>query len=233
MSLSVADILAQSSNVGAVKIGLEVRGLEFDRWVRRFGFGSRPGSQFPGEEQASPPRRVLAPRSATWRSGRDCRDADPDGAAYSAIANGVRCAKKARGPRGWNGVDPPSATGDRRADGGLRARDARGVLALPTARRRSRSRLYARRQDRDAQKAEDGGYFESDFVASFVGFAPVSDPKLLVAIVVDEPEAATTAARPPRSAAIHGEFALPHLGVPRARARTSACIPNHHAWTAS
>ena len=49
-----------------------------------------------------------------------------------------------------------------------------------------------------AEKAVEGGYSESDFVASFVGFAPVEEPGLLAVIVVDEPRAATTAARSPR-----------------------------------
>jgi cell division protein FtsI/penicillin-binding protein 2 len=66
-----------------------------------------------------------------------------------------------------------------------------------------------------AEKAEDGGYSESDFVASFVGFAPVSDPKLLVAIVVDEPEGSYYGGEVAAPAfGDIAEFALPHLGVP-------------------
>ena len=36
---TVADILARSSNVGAVRIGLRLGATRFDKWVRRFGFG--------------------------------------------------------------------------------------------------------------------------------------------------------------------------------------------------
>ena len=51
-TLTVAQILAQSSNVGAVKIGPAKLGAErFDRWVRRFGFGDPTGIDFPGEER--------------------------------------------------------------------------------------------------------------------------------------------------------------------------------------
>ena len=35
---------------------------------------------------------------------------------------------------------------------------------------------------------ENGGYSKTKFVASFVGFAPAKDPKLLVAVMVDEPQ---------------------------------------------
>src|SRR6476619_2968438 len=44
-------MLAQSSNVGTVKIGLEEGGRRFDGWVRRFGFGKPTGIDLPGEER--------------------------------------------------------------------------------------------------------------------------------------------------------------------------------------
>ena len=43
VSLSVADILAQSSNVGAVTIGLKLGSDDFDHWIRAFGFGRPTG----------------------------------------------------------------------------------------------------------------------------------------------------------------------------------------------
>jgi len=54
-TLTVAQILAQSSNVGAVKIGLELGAQHFYDWVRKFGFASPTGVQFPGEEQGIVP----------------------------------------------------------------------------------------------------------------------------------------------------------------------------------
>src|SRR4029079_2899133 len=49
-TLSVADILAQSSNVGTVMIGQELGDNEFGRWVSKFGFGQHTGIDYPGEE---------------------------------------------------------------------------------------------------------------------------------------------------------------------------------------
>ena len=49
MTLAAADILAQSSNVGAVKIGMRLGDRRFDHWVRRFGFGKPTGIELPGE----------------------------------------------------------------------------------------------------------------------------------------------------------------------------------------
>jgi cell division protein FtsI/penicillin-binding protein 2 len=67
-----------------------------------------------------------------------------------------------------------------------------------------------------AQVAENGTYSETKFVASFIGFAPAQDPRLLVAVIVDEPQGENyyggSVAAPAfgRIAA----FALPYLGVP-------------------
>ena len=67
-----------------------------------------------------------------------------------------------------------------------------------------------------AQKVVNGTYSDTQFVASFVGFAPAADPKLLVAIVADDPTVGSyyggTVAAP-----AFGEiakFALPYLGIP-------------------
>jgi len=65
-----------------------------------------------------------------------------------------------------------------------------------------------------AEKAEDGTYSESRYVASFVGFAPAQNPKLLVAVVVDEPTFVHTGGEV--AAPVFGEiaeFALPYLGI--------------------
>ena len=65
-----------------------------------------------------------------------------------------------------------------------------------------------------AQKVVDGTYSDTQYVASFVGFAPAEDPKLLVSVVVDDPKrdhyGGTVAA--PAFGEI-AEFALPYLGI--------------------
>jgi cell division protein FtsI (penicillin-binding protein 3) len=66
-----------------------------------------------------------------------------------------------------------------------------------------------------SEVAEDGGYSETKFVASFIGFAPADDPRLLVSVIVDQPQGdyygGSVAA--PAFGEI-AEFALPYLGVP-------------------
>jgi cell division protein FtsI (penicillin-binding protein 3) len=221
VSLTVADILAQSSNVGAVKVGLATGPEKFDKWVRRFGFGEPTGIDFPGEE------RGIVPAVDDY-SGSTLGNL-PIGqglsvtpiqmaAAYSAIANGgtLRAPRlvleeggeHADAPRGHRVLDQRTAA---------RVREMlEGVLAPGgTAAEVEVPGYTLAGKTGTAQKAEDGGYSETDFVASFVGFAPARYPQFLVTIVVDEPQGSYYGGdvAAPAFGEI-AEFALPHLGIP-------------------
>ena len=66
-----------------------------------------------------------------------------------------------------------------------------------------------------AEKAIKGGYSKTDFIASFIGFAPAKDPRLLVAVMVDTPRGdiyGGTVAAPAFERIM--EFALPYLKIP-------------------
>jgi cell division protein FtsI (penicillin-binding protein 3) len=61
-----------------------------------------------------------------------------------------------------------------------------------------------------------GEYSKSAYVASFVGFAPASNPKLLCAVIIDEPQTGSIfggVVAAPAFGQIMG-FALPYLGIP-------------------
>jgi cell division protein FtsI/penicillin-binding protein 2 len=75
--------------------------------------------------------------------------------------------------------------------------------------------------------AVDGTYSKSRYIASFVGFAPAQHPRLLVAVVVDEPQVGSyyggTVAAP-----AFGEiakFALPYLRIPPDQSGASPSAP--------
>jgi cell division protein FtsI (penicillin-binding protein 3) len=66
-----------------------------------------------------------------------------------------------------------------------------------------------------AEKAENGTYSKTDFVASFIGYAPAKNPRLLVSVMVDEPRGdiyGGTVAAPAFERIM--EFALPYLKIP-------------------
>ena len=78
-------------------------------------------------------------------------------------------------------------------------------------------RLQARGQDRHGQQGRPatGGYSKTNYVASFVGFAPARNPQLLVAVMVDEPQGDIYGGRvaAPAFEKIVA-FALPYLRIP-------------------
>jgi cell division protein FtsI (penicillin-binding protein 3) len=221
VTLTVADILAQSSNVGAVKIGLEVGGERFDHWIRRLGFGEPTGVQLPAEEQGIVP-------AAEEYSGSTMGNL-PIGqglsvtpmqmaAAYAAIANGgvlrppqlvlEADGEKVAQEEGTRVIGEQTATQIRQM--------LEGVLAPGgTAAEVSVPGYNLAGKTGTAEKAVEGGYSESDFVASFVGFAPVDNPGLLAVIVVDEPRGSYYGGEvaAPAFGEI-AEFALPYLGIP-------------------
>jgi len=222
VDLSVSQILAQSSNVGAVTIGLKLGATKFSRWVSRFGFGRPTGIQFPAEE------RGIVPSYADY-SGSSIGNL-PIGqglsvtpiqmmAAYAAIANGgiLRQPQLLEQVDGQPVTEPP---GHRVINVGVAAEIRKmleGVLAPGgTASEVSVPGYTLAGKTGTAQVAENGGYSQTKFVASFMGFAPAANPRLLVAVIVDEPQG-TNYYGGSVAAPAFGEiatFALPYLGIP-------------------
>jgi cell division protein FtsI/penicillin-binding protein 2 len=66
-----------------------------------------------------------------------------------------------------------------------------------------------------ANKAVNGGYSDTRYVASFVGFAPAENPQLLVSVMVDEPQGAIYGGEVAAPAFQKiAAFALPYLRIP-------------------
>jgi len=218
---TVAQILAQSSNVGAVTIGLQVGAERFDRWIRRFGFGAPTDVGFPGEEQGLV--LDLGEYSGSTMGnlplGQGLSVTPMQMAsAYAAIADDgilrtprlvarVGNEKRARDGEGTRVISAATAAQVRTMlEGVVEAGGTASEVEVPGYQLAGKTGT--------AEKAENGGYSETDYVASFVGFAPAEDPELLVAVIVDEPlyEHSGGAVAAP----VFGEiasFALPYLGI--------------------
>jgi len=212
---TVADILAQSSNVGSVMIGLKLGAKHFDRWVRRFGFGRPTGVDLPGEEGGI----VLRPEHYSGSSMGNM----PIGqgiavtpmqmaAAYTAIANhGVM-----RPPYIVKGDRPKPRRVLKPRIAAQVSHMLEGVLAAGgTAEEAQVDGYTLAGKTGTAEKAIKGGYSKTDFIASFIGYAPAKDPRLLVAVMVDTPRGdiyGGTVAAPAFERIM--EFALPYLKIP-------------------
>lgn len=214
-TFSVADILSRSSNVGSVMIGLKLGAERFDRWVRRFGFGRPTGVDLPGEEGGI----VLRPDDYSGSSmgnmpiGQGIAVTPMQMAsAYTAIANhGVM-----RRPYVIEGNRPAPKRVLSNTTAEEVSQMLEGVLAAGgTAEEASVDGYTLAGKTGTAEKAIKGGYSKTDFIASFIGYAPAKDPRLLVAVMVDTPRGdyyGGTVAAPAFERIM--EFALPYLKVP-------------------
>jgi cell division protein FtsI (penicillin-binding protein 3) len=220
-TLSVAQILAHSSNVGAVTIGLQLGSERFSRWIDRFGFGRPTGVQFPAEEQGIVPEldEYSGSTMGNLPLGQGLSVTPMQMmAGYQAIANGGILRRPQLIER-IGDEEVPEQKG-RRVIGVEVAAQVRemleGVLAPGgTASEVSVPGYSLAGKTGTAEVAENGTYSETKYVASFIGFAPAQDPRLLVAVIVDQPQGeiygGSVAA--PAFGTIAG-FALPYLGVP-------------------
>src|SRR5437588_1053603 len=195
-SLTTAEILAQSSNVGAIKIGLLEGAPTFNAWVRRFGFGTRTGIELPGEERGLvlPLSRYSGSSMGNLPIGQGQLVTPLQMAsAYGTIANGgilrppyiVRAVdgRPQPQPRGQRVISPSTAAELRQM--------LEGVLAPGgTAHEVSIPGYHLAGKTGTASKIDPAThqYSRTAYIASFIGFAPAADPKLLCAVVVDEPE---------------------------------------------
>jgi cell division protein FtsI (penicillin-binding protein 3) len=212
---TVAQILKESSNVGSVMIGLRLGAKHFDKWVRRFGFGRPTGVDLPGEEGGI----VLRPEHYSGSSmgnmpiGQGIAVTPMQMAtAYTAIANnGVM-----RRPYVVKGNQPPPKRVLTRRTANQVSGMLEGVLAAGGTAEEAQVEGYTLAgKTGTAEKAIKGGYSKTDFIASFIGYAPAKNPRLLVAVMVDTPRGdiyGGTVAAPAFERIM--EFALPYLKIP-------------------
>jgi cell division protein FtsI (penicillin-binding protein 3) len=223
-SLTAAQILAQSSNVGAIKIASLLGPEKFNSWVHSFGFGAPTGANIPGEEIGAtlPLDKYSGSSMGNLPIGQgELVTPIQMATLYSAIANGgILRPPHIVGAIGGRTVAEPAG---RRVISPSVAAEVRemlkGVLAPGgTASEVSIPGYQLAGKTGTASKIdpETGEYSKSAYVASFVGFAPASDPKLLCAVIVDEPQADSiyggVVAAPAFGQIM--EFALPYLGIP-------------------
>jgi len=195
-SLTTSGILARSSNIGAVLIGQKLGATRFDQWVRRFGFGRSTRSQLPAEEGGI----ILKVKDYSGSSmgnlpiGQGLAVTPLQMAtAYSALANGG-ILRPSRIVHAVDGKPTPIPAGRRvvsRTTSANIRKMLEGVFSPDgTASEVSIPGYQLAGKTGTAQKPDPttGGYSDTKFVASFIGFAPASRPKLLVAVMVDEPQ---------------------------------------------
>lgn len=195
-NLTVREIIAKSSNIGAIHLGRAAGTERLYGTIEAFGFGRNTGIDLPSEnpgllrplEKWSP----ITPAYVSFGQGISITALQLTNA-FAAIANGGRLLRPY----------VVSAVGNRPADRALRTQ----VLKLPispasvrlvrsslesvvlegTAKQAGIPGYRAAGKTGTAQKAGKGGYLANRYVSSFVGFAPVENASFVLAVVLDEP----------------------------------------------
>ncbi len=220
-TLTVAQILKYSSNIGAVLIGQKLGAKQFDYWVQRFGFGKPTGVDLPGEQSGIVRR--------WWQYSGSSMANLPFGqgesvtpmqmvAAYSAIANGgILRAPHVVQSVGGKATPLPEGRQVISASTASELRDMlRGVLADGgTASGAAIPGYDMAGKTGTANIAIDGHYSDSAYVASFIGMVPTDHPRLVVAVVVNQPHGSIFggSVAAPAFQQIVG-WAVPYLGIP-------------------
>jgi cell division protein FtsI (penicillin-binding protein 3) len=186
--LTVAQVIQKSSNVGTVKIAEMLTPEEMWRMYQAIGLGRTPGLGFPGE---------AAGRLRAWKSWRPIEQATMSyghGLSVSLMQLARAYTVFARD----GDIIPLTLV---KSDGTPVA--STPVFSQQTAHEMRTMLEMATQPGGTAPKARvpgyraggktgtaykiDGGQYVKKYVASYVGFAPMSDPRLIVAVMIDEP----------------------------------------------
>ena len=201
-TLTLSEALAKSSNVAAIKLGMRVGDQSMYDFMTRFGFGSKTGVELPGETVGIL-RKVERWQPSSIGSiamGQEVGVTPVQmAAAFGALANdGVRMAPHlVREIRNSSGAVVYSAQPEQRrvvsAQTAIALRGMlEGVTLNGTAKKAQLDGYSAAGKTGTAQKIDPKtrAYSKTKFIGSFVGFAPVSNPQVVMIVVMDEPAGA-------------------------------------------
>lgn len=197
--MTIGDIIAGSSNIGTVMVARRLGESALAAYLTRFGLGRPTGVGFPGESAGIlPPLYEWTDTSlATIAYGQGIAATPLQMAAvYAAIANDGRWVQ----PRLVLGTRRPDGTFDpapepltHRAVSAATARTVTRILAQAVAEGTGTNATIAgyeiagKTGTARIPLPDRPGYYEGQYVASFIGFLPASDPQVVIAAILDRP----------------------------------------------
>jgi cell division protein FtsI (penicillin-binding protein 3) len=198
--LTFTDVIAESSNVGTIKVATRLGKARFFKYITAFGFGKRTGVDLPGEIAG------LVKDYRLWSGvslgsiaiGQEIGVTPLQmAAAYSAIANGGTLMKpylisEVRDPKNVEGSKAAALPVGRvvsEETASMLQKILRKVVETGTGQKAKPASYTAAGKTGTAQKIDQrtGLYSKDDYVSSFVGFVPAGAPKLVILVMVDSP----------------------------------------------
>jgi len=186
--IDLATILARSSNVGVGKLALDLERRQLWGVLSGFGIGHLTESGFPGESAG------VLNDPEYWRPVGQATMAYGYGLSVTALqlaeAYATIAADGVQRPVSLVAVDTPPA--GRRVISAATARSLRNMLETVvspagTGQRAAISNYRVAGKTGTAWKSTVGGYSKDRYLAVFAGLVPVSDPRLVAVVVIDEP----------------------------------------------
>jgi cell division protein FtsI (penicillin-binding protein 3) len=224
--LTFREVVSLSSNVGMIRIGQRLGKSRLEAYVKAFGFGEPTGVELPAESRGilRSADRWGPVTSASITFGQEVSVTPLQMVTAANVIAGSGYLMRPRLVLGFSGSDGALVPA-------LSPEPVRRVVSEGTARRmtdilidvveRGTGKTAAIPGYRvagktgTAQKAVPGGYSRTDFIASFVGFAPAYRPELTALVILDSPEGDHSGSRAAAVFARIVDRALVHLGVPR------------------
>jgi cell division protein FtsI (penicillin-binding protein 3) len=193
-------IVEESSNVGTILLAQQLGDQRLARYLERFGYGQRLGVGFPGEAAGAvlPVDQWSDTSLPTIAIGQGVAVTLLQAAHVYATLAGDGVATQPRLVRGTVGEDgrltPTSPPATHRVITADTARKVRDMLTAVVSGERGTGARAAvpgytvAGKTGTARKPREGARgYSGEYIASFVGFAPADDPRLVVAVMVDEP----------------------------------------------
>ncbi len=199
--ITIAEAYAHSSDVAAIKVGMKLGDERLYHYIKDYGFGQQTGIELPGEtrglDEAGEPLVEGFDRRHLHGAGdrRHAAASHVDGFDHRqrrrlhAAANRRR--RAAAGQQGAPVVFHPAQ--QHRVVSTMTAAQMKkmmeGVVLFGTARRAILDGYTVAGKTGTAQKVDPatGAYSKTKYVASFVGFAPVNNPAITIAVILDSP----------------------------------------------
>jgi len=196
VNYSVAQILAHSSNIGAIKLAQLLGRTRLSSWITKFGFGRTTGIDFPGESPGIglPPDKWSGSTIGNVPIGQGIAVTPVQmAAAYAAIANRGVWSRPHLVDHVAGGARP--SLNRRRLVSPQIANQLmmmlKDVVAEGTGQYAAMPGYQVAGKTGTAQKPDShGGYATGRYVASFVGIVPASRPRFVILVAVDEPRGA-------------------------------------------
>jgi cell division protein FtsI (penicillin-binding protein 3) len=197
--LTVSDVLAESSDVGSIKIGMRLGDDRFYKYIRAFGFGQQTGIELPGETRGltKPVSRWSKVSIAAISMGQEIGITPLQlvGLISTMANDGKYVAPRIVAAT----TEPQSApqqiafhpVNEHRVISSLTAAEMRqmmqGVVLHGTGTKARLIGYSSAGKTGTAQKVDPAthAYSHTKYVATFAGFAPVNNPAITVAVVLD------------------------------------------------